>query len=127
MKTLKNVLVINALSSGVTGLGLAVMPGVFADLFNASVRAPFVATGLFLLVFAAIVFIESRRPFNSPSWVRFIIALDSLWVFVSAVIIVFQALDISVLGYFIIGAVAVWVGLMASLQYIGLKQMIAAR
>ena len=126
MNTLKNVLLINALSSGATGLSLAVMPGIFADLFNTSLRAPFVATGVFLIAFAVIVFLESRRDY-STTWLRIIIILDISWVLISLVIICLQAFEISMLGYFMIGAVALWVALMAALQYVGLKKVSVAQ
>jgi hypothetical protein len=123
MKTLKNVLLINALSSGATGLALVLMPGIFAEVFNTSVREPFVGTGLSLIAFAVIVFLESRRDATSITWVRLIIMLDILWVLTSTMIICFQAFEISALGYFMIAAVALWVGLMAALQYAGLKKV----
>lgn len=122
MKTLRNVLLINAISSGATGLGLALMPGVFAELFNVSARAPFVGTGLFLIGYAVIVFIEARRKELSTPWIQFIIMMDGLWVICSLLIITSSVFTISVLGYLMIGAVALWVGLMGYLQYAGLKK-----
>lgn len=41
MTTLKNILIINALSSGVTGLGLIVVPNLFARLFGLLKHRPF--------------------------------------------------------------------------------------
>lgn len=122
MKTLKNILLINALSSGATGIGLAVMPNVFAGLFDTTVIAPFVGTGLFLIAFAALVFSESRKKEVNANSVRLIIVLDVLWVISSLSIIVSSAFAISSLGYFMIGAVALWVALMAYLQFTGLKK-----
>jgi hypothetical protein len=127
MITLRNVLFINAVSSGATGLGLALMPGVFADLFQTSFRAPFVGTGLFLVAYAAVVFIESRRKDLNANWIRFIILMDALWVACSLGIIVSNVLTISVLGYVMIGAVALWVGLMGYLQYTGLQKTVIAQ
>lgn len=122
MKTLKNILLINALSSGVTGIGLAVVPNIFAELFDATVAAPFVGTGLFLIAFAALVFSESRKKEVNANRIRLIILLDALWVIASLSIIVSSAFAISSLGYFMIGAVALWVALMAYLQFTGLKK-----
>ncbi len=123
MKTLKTVLLINAISSGATGLGLVVLPGLFAGLFATSALMPFVATGLFLIAFAMMVFLEGRRAAVSITWVRFIVIMDTVWVLLSVLIVAFQAFDISLIGYLMIGAVALWVGLMAFLQYTGLKNM----
>jgi hypothetical protein len=124
MKALRNVLLINALTSGVTGLALAVIPGIFASLFETSSRAPFVGTGVFLIVYAVMVFMESRRSDLSAPWIRFIILMDTLWVVCSLIIIASGIFTISVLGYGMIAAVALWVGLMGYLQYAGLKKML---
>jgi hypothetical protein len=127
MKTLRNVLLINAVSSGATGLGLAVMPDLFAELFHTSIRSPFVGTGLFLVAYAALVFLESRRKELSPAWIRFIILMDGLWVMCSLFIIVTKIFEISFLGYATIGAVALWVALMGYLQYAGLKRVLTTQ
>lgn len=123
MKTLKNVMLINAISSGATGLGLAVFPKAIAGLFETTATMPFIEVGIFLIVFAALVFSVSRgNPVNARA-VRLIIVLDTLWVIGSAAIVLFQPFPISVIGYAAIGAVAVWVAAMAYFQSAGLKQM----
>ncbi len=126
MKTLRNVLLTNALTSGATGLALVAVPGLFADLFSTSLRSPFVGTGLFLMAFAAFVLMEERRRELNVSRVRLIIVLDTLWVVSSLFIIVSNTLAISAVGYFMIGAVALWVALMAYLQFVGLKKALIA-
>ncbi len=123
MKTLKNVLLINAVSSGATGLGLVAAPGFVANLFAVSLTAPFIAVGIFLFLFASMVYWVSRKNPINESAVRLIIILDSLWVAGSISIILFQLFDLSNLGYLVIGVVAAWVGLMAWLQYNGVKHM----
>ncbi len=55
-------------------------------------------------------------------WIKLIIALDIIWVVESLIIVVPQLFGLSFLGYFLIGAVAGWVALMAFLQARGLKQ-----
>ena len=123
MKTLKNVLIINALSSGATGLGLIVAPRFVANLFEVSLTLPFVAVGVFLSLFASMVYWVSRKDPLNESAVRLIIILDSMWVAGSIIIILFQLFELSNLGYLVIGAVAAWVGLMAWLQYNGVKHL----
>ena len=123
MKTLKNILLINALSSGATGLGLIVFASFLAPLFGVSVLEPFWIMGLFLVLFAGIVFYQSGRNPISPKGVTFIITLDILWVITSFVIVIFQLYDLSILGYILIGAVALWVAGMAFFQAKGLKQL----
>ncbi|WP_353721288.1 hypothetical protein [Dyadobacter sp. 676] len=122
MKTLKNVMLINAISSGATGLGLAAFPEFVAGLFETTATKPFIGVGVFLIAFAALVFSVARgNPVNARA-VRLVIVLDSLWVVCSAAIVLFQPLPISLLGYGAIGAVGVWVAAMAYLQAAGLRQ-----
>jgi hypothetical protein len=123
MKTLKNILLINAVSSGATGLGLIAAPAMIAPLFGTSHTTPFVEVGIFLVAFAAFVFFVARKNIPTENAVRLIIALDSSWVIVSLGVIMFQLFNLSTLGYFFIGAVGGWVALMAFLQFNGLKQL----
>ncbi|MEO6285237.1 MAG: hypothetical protein ABIN80_10885 [Dyadobacter sp.] len=123
MTTLKNVLIINALSSGATGLILATFPSYIAGLFGAAQTMPFVAVGVFLLIFAAIVFTQGRKNPLSTGWIKLIIVLDILWVVESLMIIATEMFGLTPLGYCLIGAVALWVALMAFLQLKGLRQL----
>jgi hypothetical protein len=124
MITLKNVLLINAVSSGATGAGLLLASKVVADIFGANQTQPFVGVGIFLFVFAVLVYLVSRQnPMNVNS-VRLIIAGDTLWVVTSLIIALFQVFNISLLGYLLIGVVALWVAAMTYLQFNGLNQMV---
>jgi hypothetical protein len=127
MTTLKNVLLINAVSSGATGLGLLVVPGIVATLFGVPLTQPFLGVGIFLFAFAALVFIVSRNKDLSKGSVRLIIVLDVVWVVASFVIVLLQLFDLSALGYISIFAVAAWVGLMAYLQFNGLKNLTVSK
>lgn len=122
MITLKNVLVVNALSSGVTGLLLVVMPQTVAGIFEVPQKEPFLATGIFLVLFALLVFYASSKKEVDRALVKFIIYLDMLWVVASLAIVVPQLFNLSLWGYLLITGVAVWVGLMAYLQHTGLKR-----
>ncbi|MCF0071255.1 hypothetical protein LZD49_12305 [Dyadobacter sp. CY261] len=123
MKTLRNVMLINAISSGATGLGLAVFFEAIAGIFETTATMPFIETGIFLIAFATLVFSVSRgNPINVRA-VRLVIVLDAAWVIGSAAIVLFQPFPISILGYILIGAVAAWVAAMAYFQSAGLKQV----
>jgi hypothetical protein len=124
MITLKNVLLINAVSSGATGAGLLLASKVVADIFGTNQIQPFVGVGIFLVAFAAVVYLVSRQNPMNANAVRLIIAGDTLWVVTSLVIVLFQVFDISMVGYFLIGAVALWVAAMAYFQFNGLNQAI---
>lgn len=127
MKTLKNVMLINAISSGATGLGLAVFPKTIAGLFETAATMPFVEVGIFLVAFAALVFSVSRGNPMNTRLVRLVIVLDTLWVIGSAAILLFQPFPISLIGYVFIGAVAIWVAAMAYLQAAGLRQITVSK
>ena len=122
MKTLKTVLLINALSSGITGLILIVAASLIAQLFGVSATGPFIEVGIFLVAFATLVLFVSRGDTQNVNAVRFIIAIDLLWVVASIAIVFLQVFDLSTLGYLLISGVALWVGAMAYLQSAGLKQ-----
>ncbi|PSR52283.1 hypothetical protein AHMF7605_01475 [Adhaeribacter arboris] len=121
--TLQNVMLINALSSGATALSLLLVPGLISDLFGRGEKLPFIAVGIFLLVFAYLVFTQSRKTYIHKGWLKFIIALDILWVVESAIILIPQLFQFTTWGYILIAAVALWVALMALLQMKGLKQL----
>jgi hypothetical protein len=123
MKRLKNVLMVNALSSGATGLLLVSFPGFVAALFGTAAQWPFVAAGIFLILFAAYVFAQARTGAISRGKLKFIIAMDILWVVESAVILLPQLFGLTAVGYAIIAAVAAWVSLMAVLQIKGLRRL----
>jgi hypothetical protein len=117
MKSLKNILLLNASSSGITGLLLLILARPAAALFDVAPVAPFVGTGIFLLLFAAFAAgVAWKQPLNLAA-VKIITALDILWVLASLAVLMEAA--VSLTGNMIIGAVAAWVGLMALLQYRG--------
>lgn len=127
MTTLKNVMLINALSSGATGLLLIIFSGYTAQLFGVTRQMPFVAVGILLLIFAVFVFAHSRRNPLSKRWIKLIVAIDILWVVESLIIVFPKMFGFSAIGYILIVAVALWVTLMAVLQAKGLKQFSASQ
>lgn len=121
MRYLKNVLRINAISSGATALLLIIFSGFAAELFGASQTIPFISVGVFLLLFATYVFLQSRKEPIPLKNVQLIIGLDISWVIGSLIIILPQLFELSSIGYLLIGAVALWVAAMALLQFKGLN------
>ena len=126
MKTLKNVLLVNALSSGATGLGLIAFSAPIAILFGISEPTPVMEVGIFLVAFAILVFREGRRTTYNLRIVKLIIALDIAWVLVSTLIVLLQLFNLTPLAYFAISAVALWVAGMAYLQINGMKRLTVA-
>lgn len=116
MFNLTNILKLNAISSGATGLLLAVFPSVVASIFGVNNLAPFIETGIFLIAFAVFVFIVSVSRNPNQKLVKTIVALDTVWVIASVFAILALFSRISMWGTVIIAAIAVWVALMAYLQ-----------
>lgn len=114
--TLKRVLLINAISSGITGILLVLMPNFFAKLFKVNYVDPFVGFGVFLILFSLFVLITGLKKPIPKSWTKVIIAMDIIWVIASIIAIIILFPWISIVGSSLITAVAGWVGLMAYLQ-----------
>jgi hypothetical protein len=123
MISLKNVLHINAVSSGATGIGLVVLADTVAELFGTSAAGAVMGVGIFLVVFAAGVLNEALQRTTRITHVYIIIALDILWVIGSVAIVLPQLFNLSAIGYIAITAVALWVAAMAYLQMKGVKQI----
>lgn len=121
MMTLRNVLRVNALSSGATGLLLAIFPGVFSSLFEVNSTAPFFGVGAFLIAFSIVVGIVSFRPSLDRTAVMGITLADAIWV-VASIVLVMAPVTMSAYGTLIILAVAGWVFMMAVLQYRGVRE-----
>ena len=122
MITLKNVLRVNALSSGLTGLLLTFLPGFFRNIFEVAYTAPFVWVGIFLVVFSISVAAVSAGQSLSRSAVLAVTFADAAWVVVS-IAVVLMPVTMSALGTIMILAVAGWVAMMAFLQMRGVGSM----
>lgn len=122
MLSLSNILKINAISSGATGLLLALFPSTAAQIFATAYTAPFISVGIFLVLFALYVFKTSIANTINSKAVKTIVALDTSWVAGSVVALLFLGSTISLVGSALIAGVAVWVALMAYLQNKALKQ-----
>jgi hypothetical protein len=121
MLSLQNILKVNAISSGVTGLSLVLFSGFFTSLFEVGQVGPFLATGAFLILFAGFVLLTAFQKPMSKEKVILIIWLDRTWVIGSIIAIVLLANQISLIGIVLISGVALWVALMALLQSKGLR------
>lgn len=121
MLPLSTTMQINAISSGATGAVLIMFAKPVASIFGVTQTAPFICIGIFLVLFAALVFIVSKKqPINTQA-VRFIVLLDVLWVITSLFAIIFLFSTITSIGNMVIAVVAVWVAGMAYLQSKGFK------
>ena len=121
MATLKNILMLNALSSALSGFLLLVFAPAIADIFSVDQRLPFYITGAVLILFAGYIIYESLQKPVRPGRIALIYTLDALWVLGSVVIVALGLFNLSQAGYMLIGGVAIWVATMAYLQWKGLK------
>jgi hypothetical protein len=124
MLSLKSTLVVNSVSSAITGIGLVALAGETAQLFETHDPAPYTEAGLFLIGFAALVGYAAIRKEFSRALVRLITTLDILWMIGSILLILLAGSNISLLGVSAIAAVAIWVSAMAFLQGTGLRRMV---
>lgn len=116
MFTLNNILKINAICSGVTGLTLATFSQFYLKLFEVQSQVPFISTGLFLITFSIFVMYNAIKKPIDLRQIILIIWLDRLWVVASFGVVAVYYSTISSIGLILIFGVAVWVGLMAYLQ-----------
>lgn len=125
MKNLKTIMLINAVSSGATGLLLVLLSGYISNLFGSTNAVTFKGVGIFLLLFSVFVFTHSlKNPYNTGA-VKAIISMDAIWVGSSLIILITNMFSFTLVGNLITGGVALWVLLMAVLQAKGLKQILS--
>jgi hypothetical protein len=120
MITLKNVLLINGISSGVTGIGLIVFAPSVAIISGLNSPLVWYTVGVFLVAFALFVVSAAMRLLPSHKSVRIITALDVSWV-ISSLVVITSPIELTIIGRIAIIMVAGWVALMAFLQYRGLR------
>jgi hypothetical protein len=119
---IRRVLAVDAVASGAMGLGLAA----FAPWLAAWLGLPVELlreSGLILLPWAAFVgFLASRQqPPRIGVWT--VIAINSLWVIDSIVLLVSGWVEPTALGFAFVIAQAVIVGVLAELEVVGLRRV----
>ena len=114
--TLTNVLLTNALSTGISGMVLALLPDFFANLFKIDTPQLFIAFGIFFVIFSLFVLAAALKNPIQKNWVKIIIVLDISWVLGSLITAPILFSSISTEGSIVMLIVAGWVALMAYLQ-----------
>jgi len=123
MKSLKNTMFVNGITSGLTGIALILFSQFFSNLFQVTTAYPFVATGVFLALFAGLVIWIAGFGLDQKRKIELVVALDSIWSIVSILFVIFFNHEVSMVGNVLIVSVALWVAAMAFLQNRGLKQI----
>ena len=118
---LRRILLVDAVSSGAMGIGVLALSGALANLLQLP-EALLTEAGLILLPFAAFVGFLASRPEPSRLGVWIVIGLNVAWAIDSVVLLFTGWVAPNLLGYaFVIGQAAV-VGVLADLEYVGLKR-----
>lgn len=122
---LRQVLLVDAVCSGVMGIGLVVLAQVLAELLQLP-AAMLSEAGIVLIPFAAFVAWLATRQHPNRWAVWAVIGLNIFWVVDSVLLLFTDWVAPNALGYgFIIGQ-AVVVGLFAELEYVGLRRAAVA-
>ena len=122
MFSLSNILKINAISSGLTGLLLLLLPGTLAPIMGVSNKMALVGVGGFLVLFSVFVFeVSLGKPIKNKA-VKAVIALDTAWVVISLIAMIFLLPVLTVIGNALVIGVGAWVAGMVYLQKRALRE-----
>ncbi|WP_144122435.1 hypothetical protein [Catellatospora sichuanensis] len=120
-RLLRHALRIDAIASGATGISLVAAGRLHADLFGLPVALT-LPIGLFLLAFAAFVgFTGTRREVDLRA-AKAIILINVGWVLLSAAVVATGLVPLNALGTGYVIAQAVAVGILAELQFTGVRR-----
>jgi len=122
---LRNALLLDGLLSGVTGLLLVLAAG-WLGAFLELPRLLLLVAGSALLPFAALLVWLSNRAEISRQVIWAVIAVNLIWVLDSLLLLVLGWLSPNLFGYCFVITQALAVGLLAGLQWLGLKHSSAA-
>jgi hypothetical protein len=117
---LRRTLLADAGLSGLTGLLMIAAAGPLSALLGVP-AALLLYAGISLLPFAALLVVLATRDTIAPWAVRAVIAANVLWAIDSIVLLFTGWVEPSVFGYAFIVAQAIIVGVVAEIQYVGLK------
>ena len=122
---LRNALLLDGLLSGVTGLLLVLAAG-WLGAFLELPRLLLLVAGSAALPFAALLVWLSNRAEISRQAIWAVIAVNAVWVIDSLLLLVIGWVSPNLFGYAFVIARALAIGLLAELQWFGLKHSRAA-
>jgi hypothetical protein len=123
--SLRNVLVLDAVASGATGLLAIVASGFLAWLLELPAGL-LLGAGLVLVPYVLFVIYTATRPAIPRAAVWTIIVANALWALASVLVLLSGWVVPNALGVAFVLAQAGVVALLGQLQYIGLRQPLAA-
>lgn len=119
MNKLKKALMINMIFSSISGGILIVLHAQIARLFGVQNATPFWIIGIALLYFAGTIWYETKKLRRKA--IMWICIQDFLWVIGSLYLILWNPFQITSIGNYTIGAVAIIVLSMGILQILALQ------
>lgn len=121
---LKDGMMVNAILTGITGLGLAIFSELAAQYLMPGIPAWLIlGLGIALLLFATDVGIIAQWKTQSRSLVGFVFAADLLWVIGVPAVLMFLPSAFTLLGMIAALAVTVLVACFALIEWQGLKRL----
>jgi hypothetical protein len=122
---LSRALLADAIFSGISAAGLTLGAGLLAPLLNLP-EALLRETGLFLIVYTALVGWLGTRSSVPKVLVMVVVAGNAAWTLASIALLFSGAVSPSLLGEIVVVAQATATGVFAELQYVGLRRSAAA-
>jgi hypothetical protein len=120
-RLLRRALLVDALFSGVSALGLTLGAGALASLFNLP-EVLLRETGLFLMAYTALVGWLGTRQAAPKALVGLVVAGNAAWTVASLALLFSGAVSPNLLGEIVVVAQAIATGVFAELQYVGLRR-----
>lgn len=118
---LRRALLADAVFSGVSAIGLTLGADTFARLLNLP-EALLSETGLFLIAYTALVGWLGTRQAVPKALVILVVAGNAAWTLASIALLFSGAVSPNLLGEVVVVAQAIATGVLAELQYIGLRK-----
>ena len=118
---LSRALLADAVFSGVSAVGLTLGAGVLAQFLNLP-EALLRETGLFLIAYTALVGWLGTRQSVLRSLVLLVVVGNAAWTLASIALLFSGAVNPNLLGEIVVVAQAIATGVLAELQYIGLRR-----
>jgi hypothetical protein len=122
---LRRALLADCIFSGVSALALALDAASLAQLTELP-EALLRETGLFLILYAALVGWLGTRGATARAWIVLVIAGNAAWTVASIALLLSGAVNPNLFGEIVVVLQAVATGVLAELQYIGLRRSTSA-
>ncbi len=118
---LRRALIADCMFSGVSALALVLDAAALAGLTELP-ETLLCETGLFLILYAALVAWLAWRTATARAWIVLVISGNTAWTVASIVLLLSSAVHRNLFGEMVVMAQAVGTAVLAELQYLGLRR-----